>query len=125
MKSTSGDTMPYERQQSILRKISVDLHNTLDVDQIYPNLCQHNLLNDTEQEQFQSSNLSLTRRQKASRFATSLPRKGTDALSRFVTCLDSSTEGTGTAHAQLASRIREELVNSHKEEVRNSKLCVD
>lgn len=115
-------TLSCEKQQRILRRVSVELHDHLDIDQMFPHLIHHNLLNNTEQEQLRSSYDRFTKRQKITKLSLSLPSKGKDALKRFVDCLYSSQEGTGSAHADLASHIEDEAQLVNSEETQTSKF---
>ena len=78
----------------------------LDLEQVFPHLYRHNLLTDSELELLQAPSVQCSRKIKISKLVTGLPRKGQDALSRFVECLIHSADGTG--HFELAKLIHEE-----------------
>ena len=100
-------TLSVKDQESVLQVCSLDIHGMLDLEQIFPHLYSHNLLTDTEQELLQTSSVHCSRKTKISKLVTGLPRKGPDALQRFVECLNNSTDGTG--HHDLAKRIEEDV----------------
>ena len=85
----------------------------LDLEQIFPHLFGHNLLTDSELELLQAPSVQCSRKIKISKLVTGLPRKGPDALSRFVECLIHSADGTG--HFELANRIRDDCAKVLKE----------
>lgn len=93
-----------KQQTETLRACHPSIQGLLDLDQIYPHLNQRNLLTDTEREDLQS--LVYSRNQKIARLVEVLPRKGSDALQRFIECLQSSTDGT--AHSELADKLYSE-----------------
>ena len=96
-------SLPVVQQRKALGACLPDIYDKMNLEEIFPYLCECNLLTDTEQEQLQSMNIRFTCKEKISKLITSLPRKGSDALTRFVECLKSSTEGT--AHEELAYQI--------------------
>lgn len=99
-------TLSVKDQERILQECGLDIHGMLDLEQIFPHLYSHNLLTDSEQELLQTSSVHCSRKNKISRLVTSLPRKGPDALWRFVQCLNDSFDGTG--HYDLAIKIRKD-----------------
>lgn len=99
-------TLSVNEQESILQECGLDIHGMLDLEQIFPHLYSHNLLTDSEQELLQTSSVLCSRKSKISRLVTSLPRKGPDALWRFVRCLSDSVDGTG--HYDLAVKIKKD-----------------
>lgn len=92
-----------KEQEEVLQECSVDIEGMLNLEQIFSHLYHHNLLSDSECEMLQASNVELSRKKKIARFITNLPRKGSNALDRFVQCLINSADGTG--HSELAQII--------------------
>lgn len=102
--STKRFLSPTPKQQTeILRACHPDIQGLLDLEQIFPYLNQCKLLTDTEREEMQSPINVYNRNQKITRLVEFLPRKGSDALQRFIECLKSSTDGT--AHDELAEKL--------------------
>ena len=99
-------TLSVKEQEKILQECGLDIHGMLDLEQIFPHLHSHNLLTDSEQELLQTSTIQCSRKSKISRLVTNLPRKGPDALWRFVQCLSDSIDGTG--HYDLAVKIKKD-----------------
>jgi DNA replication protein DnaC len=92
-----------KEQEEVLQECSVEIEGMLDLEQIFSHLYHHNLLSDSECEMLQASNVELSRKKKIARFITNLPRKGSNALDRFIQCLVNSADGTG--HEELAQNI--------------------
>jgi tetratricopeptide (TPR) repeat protein len=90
-------------QEEVLQVCSIDIEGMLDLEQIRCHLYQHKLLSDSECSTLQASDFELSRKTKIQMLITKLPRKGSDALDRFVKCLTNSTNGTG--HGELAQLI--------------------
>lgn len=109
-------TLSVKDQESVLQECSIDIHGMLDLEQVFPYLYSHNLLTDSEQELLQTPSVLCSRKSKISKLVTGLPRKGPDALRRFVQCLKRSVDGTG--HYDLAKRIVEECARVLKEKSR-------
>ena len=101
-------TLSVKEQERILQECGLDIHGMLDLEQIFPHLYSHNLLTDTEQELLQTPSVQCSRKSKISRLVTNLPKKGPDALWRFVQCLSDSIDGTG--HYDLAIKIRKDCI---------------
>lgn len=101
--SISIPSLSTKEQEDVLQACTIDIEGILDLEQIFSHLYHHNLLNDTESEMLQVSNVELSRKKKIARLITSLPRKGSNALDRFVQCLVNSADGTG--HRELAQII--------------------
>ena len=87
----------------MLQVCSVDIEGLLDLEQIRCHLHQHKLLSDSDWATLQAPDFELSRKTKIQMLITSLPRKGSDALDRFVKCLINSANGTG--HGELAQII--------------------
>ena len=104
-----------------LRACHPSIQGLLDLEQIYPHLNQRKLLTDTEREDLQS--FVYSRNQKIARLVEVLPRKGSDALQRFIECLQSSTDGT--AHGELADKLYSEAEEVLKRKDRSgmSTIC--
>ena len=64
------------------------------------------------------------RNQKIARLVEFLPRKGSDALQRFIECLKISTDGT--AHGELAEKlcIEAEQVLMRRKDSAGRSLCL-
>jgi DNA polymerase III delta prime subunit len=90
-------------QEEVLQVCSIDIEGMLDLEQIRCHLYQHKLLSDSECSTLQASDFELSRKTKIQMLITKLPRKGSDALDRFVKCLTNSANGTG--HGELAQLI--------------------
>ena len=92
-----------KEQEEVLQACSTDIEGMLDLEQIRCHLYQHNLLSDSECATLQAPDFELSRKTKIQMLITTLPRKGSDALDRFVRCLIDSANGTG--HRELAQLI--------------------
>ena len=101
-----------EEQEQVLQTCSIDIEGMIDLEQVFSHLFHHNLLSDTESEILQASNVDYSRKKKIAMLITSLPRKGSDALDRFVKCLVNSADGTG--HGELAQIICNSVNERHQ-----------
>ena len=99
-------------QEKVLKRCNVQIHDLLNFETIFPHLVQANLLTRREQGHLQSFNTSLSEDQKITKLINLLPKKGSDALQRFVSCLWDTADGTG--HAELADFIQSRVVPLHK-----------
>lgn len=72
---------------------------------ILPFLIEQNLITPDEREYLMNA-LHLDA-DKINKLMMSLPKKGPDALDKFILCLDDSSDGTG--HDALAKRIRKAI----------------
>lgn len=122
-------------QEEVLRVCSIDIEGMLDLEQIRCHLYQYKLLSDSEWSTLQTPDFELSRKTKIQMLITSLPKKGSDALDRFVKCLANSSNGTG--HGELAhiicrtvsgsgSRASDEVCSRHKRSTiccRKSLIC--
>ena len=113
-------TLSVNDVEAILQECTLDILGLLDLEQIFPHLFSQNLLTDSEQELLQTSNVHCSRKTKITRLVTGLPRKGPDALWRFVKCLNRSADGTG--HRDLAVRITEDCNKVLREKSRHRRV---
>ena len=93
------------KQEKILAHCHPRIRNSLDIQAILPHLNQQDLLTSDERDILLQNSHS-TRCNKIDHLLQWLPRKGEDALERFIQCLRSSSEGTG--HRELATLLAEE-----------------
>ena len=103
-------TLSTKEQAEVIKQCSDDIHVLLDLEQIFPHLHQNNLLTDSEQDKLHSTNEHWSRKEKITKLVTSLPRKGSDVLSRFHDCLTRSANGT--AHMELADILRSKALDA-------------
>ncbi len=76
----------------------------LDYGQIFPYLNKHRLLTESDQEDLDAMS---RRSQKIDWLVRSLPRKGSDALWKFLDSLRQTADGT--AHNELVSLLQEQI----------------
>lgn len=96
--------MTVQQQRDVLNTRYPDLRR-LDLEQIFPHLCQQRLLSYSEQEKLKNDRF--TTHERIDDLVKWIPKKGTDALARFIKCLENSADGTG--HGELASSLKEEV----------------
>ena len=77
----------------------------LNLEQIFPHLCQHGLLTYSEKEKLKNDYFKT--HEKIDELLKWIPMKGSDALARFVKCLRNSTDGTG--HDELATSLGDKI----------------
>ena len=99
-------SLSFSETKQVLQACSESIHVMLDLEQIFRYLYSYNLLTDTEQDMLQTSTVECSRKKKIMMLITNLPRKGSDALQRFVQCLLQSGDGTG--HEDLAMIVKQE-----------------
>ena len=118
-KDVSIPKLSTKEQEELLRACSVDIEGILDLEQIRCHLYQHKLLSDSDCSTLQAPDFELSRKTKIQMLIKNLPRKGSDALDRFVKCLVNSADGTG--HGELARIIYKTV----KERARGSQTSDD
>ena len=110
-------------QKAILSRHRTAFLQNLHVDEIRPYLYQHGLLS---ADQFvKVSTDSYNRTEKISKILKWIPKKGPDALKKLVSSLQESSSGTGTAHDELASELKQSLQTSDSRSATSCKysLC--
>ena len=100
--ATAG--LPAKQQERILDARYQDIQDCLNLDDIFPHLCQHHLLTSAEKQEL--LNPMYTSNYKIHKLMTWIPRKGCDALHHFIICLRHSADGTG--HQELADKLEKE-----------------
>ena len=93
-----------QQQEDILNSLHPELRG-LNLEEIFPYLCQHGLLTYSEKEELKSD--SITTHKKIDKLLKWIPTKGSNALARFVECLRNSTDGTG--HDELATLLEDKI----------------
>ena len=93
-----------QQQRDVLNKFYPDLRR-LDLEQVFPHLCQQRLLSYSEQEKLKNERFTTSER--IDDLVKWIPMKGSDALARFSKCLENSADGTG--HGELASLLKKEI----------------
>ena len=96
--------MTLQEQEDILNSLHPELRG-LNLEQIFPHLCQHGLLTYSEKEKLKND--YFTTHEKIDKLLKWIPTKGSDALARFVKCLRNSTDGTG--HDELATSLGDKI----------------
>ena len=94
-----------KQQEQILDAHQQDIQDCLNLDEIFPRLCQHCLLTSTEKQEH--LNPMYTSNHKIRKLLMWIPQKGPNALHRFITCLRVSADGT--AHQELADKLEKEI----------------
>lgn len=95
--------MTYRQQVDVLNLLHPELRR-LHLRQIFPYLNQERLLTDTESEKLMNECFSTHDR--IDELLKWIPKKGPDALARFIACLSKSADGTG--HGELATLLEKE-----------------
>ena len=93
-----------KQQEQVLDARYRDIQDCLNLDEIFPHLCQHHLLTSAEKQEL--LNPMYTSNHKIHKLITWIPRKGCDALHRFIICLKHSADGTG--HLELADTLEKQ-----------------
>ena len=106
-----------QQQRDVLNKLHPDLRR-LDLGQIFPHLNQQRLLTYSEQEKL--NNERFTTDERIDELLKWIPKKGYDALERFVKCLENSADGTG--HGELASSLEVEMRRIRSKQQHNAGL---
>ena len=85
-----------QKQMDVLESCSRNIYELLNVDKLFPHLCQENLLDEDEQKLFKQSGIEPepTRERKITKLLNMLPKQGPDGIRHFVKCLRSSQAGT-------------------------------
>ena len=109
--------MTLQQQRDVLNKLHPDLRR-LDLDQVFPHLNQQRLLTYSEQEKLK--NERFTTDERIDELLKWIPKKGSDALKRFVKCLQNSADGTG--HGELASSLEVEIGKIRSKQQHNTGL---
>ena len=95
--------MEQRQQERILARYHTNLHDSLQIGPIFAHLNAMGLLTENEREIL--LNLVYTRQYKIDCLVQWLPRKGRDALHRFIVCLKrSSVDASG--HKELARLLK-------------------
>ena len=107
-----------EQQERILNSLHPSVRRMLNVHEIFSQLNQQGLL--TPLEKGKLRNDLYTEDQKIDNIIEWIPRKGSDALGRFLICLEESSEGT--AHGELVGLLKREI---RKERLRRQQKKVE
>ena len=104
--ATSSFELKPKQLERLLSECSVQIHDLLHMETVFPHLVQENLLTQEEKNKLCSlSSTFLSDEAKITYLVEKvLPKKGKTALPRFLKCLE-CTAG-GTAHIELAEFIR-------------------
>ena len=100
------------QRDNILRSLHPKIDHQLNITAIIPYLNEQGLLNRAENEQLLSDHLTTERR--LNKLIEWIPSKGSDALTRFIVCLQKSAEGTGSGHGELAKALEKEIRKAHR-----------
>ena len=95
-------------QARILARCHTRIRATLDIDAIFPHLNEQGLL--THNETYILRNNLHTVQYRIDCLVQWLPRKGTDALSRFIVCLRMSS-GDALGHEELANLLDRAVIS--------------
>ena len=93
-----------KQQEQILDAHQQDIQDCLNLEEVFPHLCQHCLLTSTEKQEL--LNQTSTTNHKIRKLMMWIPRKGSNALHSFIICLRHSADGTG--HQELADKLEKE-----------------
>ena len=93
-----------KQQEQVLDAHYQDIQDCLNLDEVFPHLCQHHLLTSTEKQELLNQT-SITNH-KIRKLMMWIPPKGPNALHHFITCLRHSADGTG--HQELADKLEKE-----------------
>ena len=100
-------SVPTSGQRQILKQHHEAIHLYMNIDIIKPYLYQSGLLTHTEMDEL--SNETLSKANCTEKVLGWLPEKGPDALAKLIVCLRKSAAGTGTAHKELARKLKHGL----------------
>jgi hypothetical protein len=114
-------TLKSKQLEKVLHACSVQIHDLLHMETIFPHLVQENLLTDGDKEMLCGLSTSLqTDRGKINYLVEKvLPKKGRTALPRFLKCLECTA--SGTAHIELADFIKSKVYELKEEDTFSSK----
>lgn len=104
LNTTRTTSLSANQQERVLDARYQDIQDCLNLDEIFPHLCQHHLLTSTEKQEL--LNPMYTSNYKIHKLMMWIPRKGSNALYHFITCLRHSADGTG--HQELADKLEKE-----------------
>lgn len=96
--------MTHKQQEDILNSLHPELRR-LHLKQLFPYLNQERLLSPPEDEELM--NERFTTPDRVDMLLKWIPKKGPDALARFLVCLRKSADGTG--HDELATMLENEI----------------
>jgi len=96
--------------QRALQRCSVTLHNSLDIEVIYPYLVTHGLTTQNDQEKLTHPNS--TNLEKINYLTQMLPKKGSDWLDKFIKCLEESSK-EAPAHDEIAQELKDARKGKH------------
>ena len=95
-----------------MRSLHPKIYHQLNITAITPYLNEQGLITRAENEQLLSDHLAIDKR--INKLIKWIPSKGSDALNRFIVCLQKSAEGTGTGHDELAKALEKEIREAHR-----------
>ena len=101
----------FEKRGCVLRSLHPQICQQLNLRAIIPHLNEQRLLVRIEYEQLR--NELFTTEERKNKLIEWLPNKGSDALTRFIACLQKSAEGTGTGHHELAKALEKQIRKVH------------
>ena len=104
LSTTCRTNLSAKQQERVLDSCFQDIQDCLNLDEIFPHLCQHCLLTSNEKQEL--LNQTYTTNHRIHKLMMWIPRKGSNALHRFITCLRHSADGTG--HLELADKLEKE-----------------
>ena len=100
-----GDGSSYDKVKSILTQAHLEFRNLLHLPEIIPVLNAKSLLTANEVETLRGE--ATTKQDKVdSLLLDILPRKGLSILQKLIECLLESKAGTGSAHTDLATKLK-------------------
>ena len=104
LSTTCTTNLSAKQQERVLDSCSQDIQDCLNLDEIFPHLCQHCLLTSAEKQEL--LNQTYTTNHRIHKLMMWIPRKGSNALHHFIICLRQSADGTG--HLELADKLEKE-----------------
>ena len=109
-----------KQQEQVLDAHYRDIQDCLNLDEIFPHLCQHHLLTSTEKQEL--LNPMYTSNHKIRKLMMWIPRKGRNALHHFIICLRHSADGTG--HLELADKLEKEATKGWQYTTKKGIRCL-
>lgn len=99
--------MSAEMQSEFLKLYAMPIYEGVDINLLYPHLCQAGLLNESEQKCLNRHDE--TREHKVSILLDIIPQKGLTSLMRFVSCIEKTADNEDhkKIHATLSSGIKQ------------------
>ena len=120
LSTTRTTSLSANQQERVLDARYQDIQDCLNLDEIFPHLCQHHLLTSTEKQEL--LNPMYTSNHKIRKLMMWIPRKGRNALHHFIICLRHSADGTG--HLELADKLEKEATKGWQYTTKKGIRCL-